>query len=33
MHTQYLSAKDANTPKIAAEIIRQGELVAIPIVF
>ena len=30
MNTQYLSAKDATTPSIAAEIIKAGELVAIP---
>ena len=30
MHTLLLSAADANTPKIAAEIIIQGGLVAIP---
>ena len=30
MRTLYLSAADANTPKIAAEIIRSGGLVAIP---
>ena len=30
MNTQLLSASDAKTPAIAAELIRQGELVAIP---
>ena len=30
MNTLYLSAKDAQTPYIAAEMIRAGELVAIP---
>lgn len=30
MNTQLLSALDAKTPAIAAELIRQGELVAIP---
>ena len=30
MQTKYLSAKDASTPIIAAEMIRRGELVAIP---
>ena len=30
MNTRYLSANDAQTPVIAAEIIRTGELVAIP---
>ena len=30
MNTLLLSALDAKTPAIAAELIRQGELVAIP---
>ena len=30
MHTLFLSAQDPNTPKIAAELIQKGELVAIP---
>ena len=30
MNTLYLSAKDAATPSVAAEIIKNGELVAIP---
>ena len=30
MTTQYLSAEDPTTPQIAAEIIKKGELVAIP---
>ena len=30
MHTLFLSAQDSNTPKIAAELIQKGELVAIP---
>ncbi|MBR5021697.1 MAG: threonylcarbamoyl-AMP synthase [Oscillospiraceae bacterium] len=30
MTTQYLSAEDSTTPQIAAEIIKNGELVAIP---
>lgn len=30
MNTLYLSAKDAATPSVAAEIIKSGELVAIP---
>ena len=30
MNTLYLSAEDASTPAIAAELIRRGELVAIP---
>ena len=30
MKTLYLSAADANTPVAAAEMIRRGELVAIP---
>ena len=30
MHTLYLSSEDANTPLLAAEMIRQGKLVAIP---
>ena len=30
MNTLYLSASDAKTPLIAAEIIKSGELVAIP---
>ena len=30
MNTQLLSALDAKTPAIAAELIRRGELVAIP---
>ena len=30
MHTQLLSALDGQTPAIAAELIRRGELVAIP---
>ena len=30
MNTLYLSAADAKTPAIAAELIQKGELVAIP---
>lgn len=30
MHTQYLSASDAATPAIAANLIKNGELVALP---